>query len=506
MPGMEFVGWSVDIAREQSPSSDWLHDLVTRSRAAGYNALGLYLEHRFAYASAPWAAAPGAVTPDIARSLSRHGRERGVRVIPFLNTLGHVEGFLRAEGGQGLAEGPRQFSQQLCPTNPAARAFAIGLIDDALPAFDDEWLHLGGDETEQLGQCPRCAPLPPETLYGDHFAALCGHVLANGRRPCLWADMALRHPAILERIPRQTVLFDWQYERDPRETSARLKAAGFDVVCCPAIHSFDASWLFLNKTRHNVDAHLKAAREIGAMGVLVTSWELTYFTQYHSIIPIILAAGRRLNGADWGEAIVAAGGRDYARYATILGEQIPAIAPFLAEGTWRQLRDRLVMKLDPFALWREWRGQACGPVGDAILRLCDEAAPLVGDDPGLVFPIQLHRAAVTFTRQIELAACAYAQANMNTAVDHLMKSRAALESLSPTLEALAHAGGSAADPHRLRRLCEKCDTVIDRVKRVAGASGYLPAFEWLSDDNFTPNDQIAWLARRPLLEAPSNDR
>ncbi|MCA9243034.1 MAG: family 20 glycosylhydrolase [Phycisphaerales bacterium] len=505
---MNFRAWSIDLAREQSPSRDWLMSLVDRSINAGYNAMALYLEHRFDYASAPWAAAPGALTPETARALSAHGREVGVRVIPFLNTLGHVEGFLRAEGGQRLAEGPRQFSQQLCPSHPDALPFATGLIDDACAAFNDEWLHLGGDETEQLGQCPKCATRTPEALYGDHFAALCAHVIQEGRRPCLWADMALRHPAILERIPRETVLFNWQYEDDPAETTTRLRAAGFDVVCCPAIHTFDASWLFLNKTRRNVDEHVAAARDADALGVCVTTWELTFFSQYHSILPIIFAAGRRLNGAEWDAAIRAEGGADYASYATILGERIPAAAAFLAEGTWRKLRDCLVMKLDPFALWREWRREACGPAGDEILRLCDAAEPLAGENPALRFPIALHRAAVDFVRHIERAAAAYSVADYLTCLDGIQSSRSALNALLGPLTALAEMGGSRADPARLRVLTGKCDEVVRSLERVASADAkaYRPAFEWLTDAHWTENDQGGWLAAHPLLRAEIKDR
>ena len=66
---MKFVGWMYDVAREQSPREDLLTKLLERSAAAGYNAVGLYLEHRFAYPSAPFAAGPGCLTPETVRRL-----------------------------------------------------------------------------------------------------------------------------------------------------------------------------------------------------------------------------------------------------------------------------------------------------------------------------------------------------------------------------------------------------------------------------------------------------
>ncbi|MFQ5693292.1 MAG: hypothetical protein ACE5IM_09655, partial [Nitrospinota bacterium] len=67
---MEFLGWMYDIAREQSPREDALAEALRRSGEAGYTAVGLYVEHRFAYPSALWAAAPGALLPDAVRRLS----------------------------------------------------------------------------------------------------------------------------------------------------------------------------------------------------------------------------------------------------------------------------------------------------------------------------------------------------------------------------------------------------------------------------------------------------
>ena len=115
---MQFIGWMYDIAREQAPSEDRLREILGRSKAAGYTAVGLYLEHRFAYPSAPWAAGPGCLTPDVVRRLRAEAVSTGLRVVPFLNTLGHMEGFIRSEGGQWLAEAPGGETLQTCPSRP----------------------------------------------------------------------------------------------------------------------------------------------------------------------------------------------------------------------------------------------------------------------------------------------------------------------------------------------------------------------------------------------------
>ena len=58
----------------------------------------------------------------------------------------------------------------MCATRPECVQFARDLVADALEAFSDEWIHLGGDETHQLGQCPSCAKRVSEVGRGGLFA------------------------------------------------------------------------------------------------------------------------------------------------------------------------------------------------------------------------------------------------------------------------------------------------------------------------------------------------
>ncbi len=488
-----------DVAREQSPRPDLLSEMLGRSAAAGYNALGLYLEHRFEYASAPWAGGPGCLTTDMVRTL-RRGAPAGFRIIPFLNTLGHVEGFIRAEGGQWLREGHGQhLGLQMCPTNPRCGEFARGLIDDALAAFDDEWVHVGGDETEQLGQCPRCAARVAAVgkggLYGEYFGPLCRFVLERGRRPCLWGDMLVQHPEALQAIPRETLIFDWQYFKRPRESSAMFRERGLDVVCCPSVQTYNSGWCFLDETQRVFDEHAADARGLGALGVLLTTWEFSFFTQYRTTLPIIYAAGRRLSrGEDWGAALIGEGGAGYAAAADIVGRQIPAAAEFLRPGTWRQMRDRLVIRQNPFYLWEDWRDEACGPAGGAVLRLCDEADAHLPADAPLRFAVELHRVAVRWVRACDDAHVLYANRHYARAAQKLIDSLSLLARLGPGLSAAAEEGGSAADVHRLERLMEKVRIVAGRIRALddSPASGYRPSFETIVHDGYIAGDQAAW--------------
>ena len=117
-----------------------------------------------------------------------------------------------------------------------------------MSAFDDKWVHLGGDEAYQLGECPECAEraasIGKEGLYAEFFGRLCRHVIEQGRRPCLWGDMLAKFPDALEAIPRETVIFDWNYDLPPVATAKMFRERGFEVVYCPGIRSYGRGLVF----------------------------------------------------------------------------------------------------------------------------------------------------------------------------------------------------------------------------------------------------------------------
>ncbi|MDA0999217.1 MAG: family 20 glycosylhydrolase [bacterium] len=490
---MQFTGWMYDIAREQAPGEDFLQNLLQRSAEAGYTAAGLYLEHRFAYPSALWAAGPGALDGGTVRRLVKASP---IRVIPFLNTLGHMEGFIRSEGGRWLAEAPGRGTLQICPSREECRAFAWDLVADAMEVFDDEWVHLGGDETTQLGACPACAErvkaIGKGGLYAEYYGELCRRTLARGRRPGLWGDMLLQYPEALDKLPRETIIFDWHYGGPPTGLSL-FREKGFDVVSCPAFRTYDASWCFLEDTQKVIDAHAQAADEGGALGVLACAWEFFGFSAFGSIFPLILATGRRLaKKEDWETALEKAGGSAYRQAAEILGNRIPASAPFIAPGSWRTLRDFLALRGNPFFLWLEWREEACGPAGDDVLRACDEALGMIDSQGPLLFPLSLHRAGVEWVRKVEAAYLRYAEGDTDGTLDALAAGEEILRRLRPGLERTAGEGGSVADLARHDRLMAIIGYIREKVLSLAGKTAWRPGFETLIQDCYLPGDQAAW--------------
>ncbi len=486
-----------DLAREQAPTLDHLMGLAAVSLDAGYDGIGLYLEHRFAYPGLPWARGTQALTPDTVRRV--RSEFPSLQVVPFVNLLSHVEGFLYSQGGQGLREGAGH-GMQACPSRPETTAFAQKVLDDTLAVFDSEIVHIGGDETWQLGDCPECRARAEAStedgkadLFAAHYAPLAQRVVAAGRRPAVWGDMILAHPAAGAAFPKETLIFDWQYFGGVAETAPRLAAHGHEVVACPTLHVYDAAWMHTGPSEENVRRVSRDALDLGLAGVCLTTWEAGLFGAYDTVLPAVAWARTAMDDPDGAPSMLEAYGES-AEWARLMGEGLAELGGVFAhDGHRSRLKSRFLLFADPFSLWRHHGAELAGEAGRAAVALCEKAAFFATDEAqrGVTAFV---RGAVEFCQLTDRAAVHYAEGRPEKALAAL----APLRHLFDTLERVARdthrrIGGSLADGERCGRARERLEEVMRRVQKYGrGELGYLPAFDVLTHPRWVPYDQACW--------------
>jgi hypothetical protein len=500
--------WMYDLAREGTPTAEHLDKLCRLTLAAGYDALGLYLEHRFVYASAPWAAGRDALTPETVAWLRQE--HPGLRLIPFANLLGHMEGFLYTSGGEKLAE-ERFAGMQACPSNPEVAAFARGLLDDVLNAFDDEIVHIGGDETWQLGVCDECKTRDKAELYGGYFGPMASYVQSKGRRPAVWGDMFLDHPSALSSLPKETLVFDWQYFGSPLESARKFIDAGHEVVLSPTIHVYDAPWCHLPQAEQNVRDHAAAAAELNAFGVCVTTWEGALFASYETLLPAISGCGTILSDpprpsqgetSDYATLTSAPtllhaylkAGETNEEWARLMGVELQTAGGIFAFSQTRSpLKARLLLYGNPFLLWLRSREDLLGEPGDKALAILDRAIAFAPDS-GHRGVSEFVKIAIQVVRFMQESAEAYGAHKPGPAAAALAPIRPAFDDLARIARANhLRLGGSLADVERCIIAKEHVERVMRRIKQYGdGSLGYLPSFETISHPKFVPHDQANW--------------
>ncbi len=166
-----------------------------------------------------------ALTPAEVEDLRRLAARLHIRIVPLIQTLGHLEFALKLKSKAHLREVPDGYSQ-MCPVKPEAQQFVRDMVDEVLAAHPDaKFLHLGADETALLGRCPECKEFADRhgavRIWVDHYAKLCQYVLDKGVRPILWEDIPRRDAALAERLPKGIVLTYWIYETVRERHGAR---------------------------------------------------------------------------------------------------------------------------------------------------------------------------------------------------------------------------------------------------------------------------------------------
>ncbi len=274
---------------------DFLLRWLPRYAEWGYEELYLHLEDSVEFPSLPGVARRDAYSCGQFARLVDAATAAGIRVVPIVNLLGHTQYLIKTPALRDLNElrdasgGPLD-SGQICPLHPRTLAVAARLLDDLAPFCTAGKVHVGLDESFQLGRCPRCRAEIRRRGLAAHFA---GHVrrlhrlaAERGLRLGLWADMLALLPGAIPALPRDVIAYDWYYypfRRHPRvelrnfaevDLAAPLRARGIEYWGCPMNGSFRHEPMPVFGDRlANIVAWWRRCRRVGAGGMLVTSWE-----------------------------------------------------------------------------------------------------------------------------------------------------------------------------------------------------------------------------------------
>jgi hypothetical protein len=192
---------------------------------AGYkvNVLVWEWEDKFAYPSHPEIGAPGAFTMAQMQALTRLARRHHVQIAPLVQGLGHVSYILKHAEHRHLRE-IADSNWELCPLREGTYELLFDLWDDAIEATPgSEFLHIGSDETYELGQGEVCGCRAKADEIGTDglmqvFIRRCvAHVEGRGRRALSWGG---RWRADAEHAPPKGMIFvdsgDVEYLRASR--------------------------------------------------------------------------------------------------------------------------------------------------------------------------------------------------------------------------------------------------------------------------------------------------
>ncbi len=274
-PSLGLRGVSDDISRGQTSTMEDFKQLVRTMARWKMNLYTPYMEDMFELESHPdFSQDRGAFTAEQARELCAYAAKYHVRVVPIFQCLGHLENVLKEPEWEHLAEFPG--AHCLSPAVEETYDFIGDALAEVAGAFDDEFLHVGCDESWDIGRGKSRAMKKQHGLSGTHAIHYNKvHQMVTGleRRMLMYGDIILNNPRILGKIPRDIVIVDWHYNAAKNFPSVKkFRGAGFDVIVSPSVRNYNKIFPEWGRALTNIENLTLEGVRNGALGSLISCW------------------------------------------------------------------------------------------------------------------------------------------------------------------------------------------------------------------------------------------
>jgi hypothetical protein len=274
-PALPNRGVMLDISRGKVPSVASLLELIDLLASWKVNEFQLYLEHTFHWPSHPKIGQGyDPLSAEDMLLLDSTCAMRHIDFVPNLQSFGHQGHLLRLKQYAHLAETKKQWT--LSPAEPGVYTLLDELYQEFLPNFRSPRFNVDSDETWDLGQgksAPLVAQIGMGRVYLNHVLRLRELAQKYGRRIMFWGDIILHSPELIQDIPDDVTVLQWEYGENPNEADVRKFAdAGKKFYVCPGTNSWSAFFPRQREARRNISKLATYGVQYGALGLLNTDW------------------------------------------------------------------------------------------------------------------------------------------------------------------------------------------------------------------------------------------
>jgi hypothetical protein len=274
-PSQKVRGITDDVSRGQISTIDDFRRIIRFLARYKMNTYAPYLEDMLIFPNHPAIGkGRGALTLTELKDLDTYARRHHVELIPIFQTLGHWENILLLPEYRDLAEFPGAHTLNVSDE----RVYA--LLDEMIGAIakhtSSPWFHMGADESWDVGlgaSKARVTASDIATVHARHYHRVAEIIRKHGKRPMMYGDVILDHPAILTQLPKEMVVVDWQYWAGERYPSAvTFRDAGVPFIVSPAVYNFTGPFPNYVHTLINIRNFALEGFRNGALGLLTSNW------------------------------------------------------------------------------------------------------------------------------------------------------------------------------------------------------------------------------------------
>ena len=280
-----------DISRNAVPTLDYAKSVLERLALLGYNLVMLYAEDVYGIPGEPYFGMDrGRLSAADVRALDDHAAALGIRLVPCIQTLAHLEQIFRWNAYRDI----RDIDGILLAWEDRTYELVAKMLRFWSENVRSRTIHLGMDEAWRLGQGEFRKRFGEQRVFDimtrhlDRVSALCRELGVDG---VMWSDMwfragSKRHdyydldaeiPAdVASKIPDNIRLCYWDYYHDDpafhRRMIERHRALHGEPLVASGIWTWGLFWYSHRITRLTAGACIAACRDTGVRDLVFTMW------------------------------------------------------------------------------------------------------------------------------------------------------------------------------------------------------------------------------------------
>lgn len=280
-PAMKYRGLDDDLSRGPVPTLEFQKKQIRMIAAYKLNIYSPYFEHTMQYTGHPLMGPPGGtLTQDQARELVAYATKYHVIIIPEQEAFGHLHYLLNWEQYTPLAETPH--GHVLAPAQPDAQKLTHDMFNELAGIFPGPFLHLGADETVELGKGQTKPQVDAQGL-GAVYLGFMQRIVADlrplNRKLLFWGDIAMHDPDLVKQLPQDfrkaVIAVAWEYNPQPKGFARFITPftnAGIETWVAPGVNNWSRVWPNYNNALENIQQFTAQGQQLGATGQLNTIW------------------------------------------------------------------------------------------------------------------------------------------------------------------------------------------------------------------------------------------
>ncbi len=276
-PAMQYRGISDDLSRGPLPTLDYQKRQIRTLAAYKMNVYSPYFENTLQYPSNPVPGLPGgSMSSDDVKALVEYAKPYHVTIIPEQEAFGHLHHVLKYEQYAPLAETP--FGNVLAPGQPGSLDLIGQWFGDIAAVFPAPFLHIGADETADLGKGQTKAVVDAKGLgatYVDFLLQIHDRLSPLHRRLLFWGDIAMNDPPEVKRLPKDMIAVAWTYDPEPDGFARWLKPyvdAGMETWVAPGVNNWNRVYPDNDYALRNIQGFVRDGQAAKSTGMLNTIW------------------------------------------------------------------------------------------------------------------------------------------------------------------------------------------------------------------------------------------